>query len=286
MVYDQQPGTAKLRRTYVDNFIRGFALRNYRFKEALRQSSTNSWHSEFFREKPEDLEAGQTRNVKGIPRGAAFPQAFVKWEKVKKTMKKYGLEQSIPWEDLISSEIKVDARVLLRIARGVVKSVDASIKDTIVNDGDIITFTASENWDGASAEIIDDLEQSEQKIGEYDYSTDELWVYVSPYMKRQVVKYLISKGEKLGPITSEKVGAKNGKIGRLGNKVFIVSNNVDDDECLVLVPKAGGDWESLLPLTTYYNEEPMKDAIVRAAELGRTKITDPKTFVRITGLKA
>ncbi len=286
MAYDQQPGTAKLRKTYVDKFIKGFALRNYRFKEALRQSSTNSWHSEFYRESSSDLTAGTTRNVKGIPRGAAFPQAFVKWEKIKNTMEKYGLEQTIPWEDLRSNEIKVDARVLVRIARGVVKSVDAGIKSTIVNDGEVITFAASEYWDGASAAIIDDLEQAEQKIGENDYSTDTLWVYISPYMKRQFVNYLISKGEKLGPVTSDQVKAKNGKIGQLGNKTFIVSNNVDDDECITLVPKAGADWESLMPLTTYYREEPMKDALTRAGELGRTKITDPKTFVRITGLKA
>lgn len=286
MAYNQQPGTADLRKTYVDKFIRGYALRNYRFKEALRQRSTNAWHSEFFREKPEDLEAGQTRNVKGIPRGAAFPQAFVKWEKVKETVKKYGLEQTIPWEDLVSNEINIDARVLLRIGRGVVKAVDASIKNTIINDGEIITFDAAEAWDSGSADIIDDLEKAEEKIGEYDYSTDELWVYLSPYMKRKFVKYLVDKGEKLGSVTSDQLKSKNGKIGRLGNKVFIVSNNVDDDECITLVPKAGGDWESLFPLTTYYNEEPMKDALVRAAELGRTKITDPKTFVRITGLKA
>lgn len=284
MAYDQQPGTEELRKTYVDKFIRGFALQNYRFKQLLRISSTNSWNNEFFREKPEDLTASGNRKIQGVPRGAAFPQAFVKWEKLKSTIRKYGLEQSIPWEDTISSEINVDQRVLLRIARGIVKSVDDGILETIRNDSDIITFSASANWDAAEADIIDDLEQAEQKIAEYNYDTGNLWVYVSPKAKRYVMNYLVSNGQKLQNLTNEKL--TNGKIGSIGNKTFIISNSMQDSECLVAVPKMGGEWKELVPLTTAVIQEPMKDTLIRAGELGQTQITDPKTFVKIDSLFA
>ena len=287
MTYNIQPGTADLRSTYVDKFVKGFALQNYKFKQALRVSSTSSWNSEFYREKPEDLTASGNRTVKGVPRGAAFPQAFVKWDKLKSTIKKYGLAQSIPWEDSISSEINVDQRVLLRISRGVVKSVDDGILDTIRADGEIITFTAQENWDAATTYILDDLEEAEQKIAENNYDTSTLWIYVSPKAKRYVVKYLISQGQKLSDLANKTVQDPNGKIGTIGNKTFIVSNSLKDiKEAIVLVPKMGGEWEELVSLTTAVIQEKLKDTMIKAAELGRTKITDPKTFVKVTGVFA
>jgi hypothetical protein len=286
MAFDQQPGTEKLRRTYVDTFVKGFASRNYRFKEVLRVESTNAWNNDYFREHPDDLTAGSTRNVQGIARGAAFPQAFVKWDKIRSVIRKYGLEQSIPFEDLISDEIQVAPRVLLRIARGVVKSADDGIRATIVADNEIQSITITDEnlaWNGASANIIDNLEQAEEKIADYDYPTTNLWVYVNPHDKRQVVNYLVANGNKLSRLTDEKVTNRNGKIGVIGNKTFIVSNSVQASECIVAVPKVGGAWKELVPLSTHYKEEPMKDALVRAGELGQTQITDPKAFVRITG---
>jgi len=277
MAYDQQPGTAELRKTYVDEFVKGYALQNYKFKQALRVKSTDSWNNEFFRESPSDLTAGGKRNVKGIPRGGSFPQAFVKWDKLKSTIRKYGLEQSVPWEDSISSEINVDERVLLRISRGVVKSVDDGIYSTLTSDTDIISFSASNKWDTTDAIPLDDLEEAEQKIAENNYDTSNLWVYVSPKAKRYVMKYLVENGNKLQAITDQKTTNANGKIGTIGNKTFIVSNSVEDSKCIVLVPKMVGEWKELMPLTTAVITEPMKDTLVRAAELGQTQITDPKT---------
>lgn len=277
MAYDQQPGTEELRATYVDQFVKGYALQNYKLKQALRVQTTSAWNNEFYRENPSDLTAGRNRKIQGIPRGANFPQAFVKWDKLKSTIRKYGLEQSIPWEDSISSEINVDERILLRISRGVVKSVDDGIYSTITSDSDIISFSASYKWDTADAIPLDDLEQAEQKISENNYDTSTLWVYVSPKAKRYVIKYLIDNGNKLQALTNQKTTNANGQIGSIGNKTFIVSNSIEDTKCLIMVPKMVGEWKQMVPLTTVVKSEQLKDTLVRAAELGQTQITDPKS---------
>lgn len=283
MAFDQQPGTIDLRKTFVDRFVKGFALRNYKLRNLLRVTTQEAWKNEYFREDPDELTAGRSRTVKGIPRGANYPQAVVKWEKIQTVIRKYGLEQSIPWEDTISSNIDVDRRILLRIARGVVKSVEDGIRAKIVADTDIhtITVTAGEEWDTASANIIDNLEEAEQKIAENDYDTSTLWVYVTPKDKRSVVDYLITNGQKLSKLTDDKVKARGGKIGTIGNKTFILSNSLEASESIVGVPKMAGDWLERWPLTTTVKEEEGKDLLIRAYQLGETRITDPKVLVHI-----
>lgn len=284
MAYDKDKTNKDLRSKYVDSFIRGFALRNYRFKDVLRTQPFGSGSIEFFREEPKDLTAGRNRDIKDIPRGAAFPQAVVKWEMLEVYIKKFGLEESLAWEDIDDSKIDVDNRTLIRIGRGVVKAVDGAIRDKIVTDGGIQTFGATAGWDDqASRQIIDDLERAEQQIAEFDYDTSNLWVYITPKAKRYVIDFLLENGNKLSNLTDDKIQSRNGKIGTIGNKTFIVSNNVQASECIVAVPKVGGDWLERVPLTTFYREEPGKDVLIRAWERGETKITDPKVFVRITG---
>lgn len=281
-----QTGQVDVRKTIIDSALKGFAERMYKMKQAVTISSTGAWKNEFFREDPDTLTANTSRTIKGIPRGAAFPQASTSWEKVSTSISKYGLEESIAWEDIISGEVAVRDRTLFRIAEGVTYAVDREIYTGLTTDASIQSFTiaATKRWNLTGADIFDDLEYAEQKIAEKHYSTSDLMVFVNPRDKRSVMAYLVSKGAQIPSITAQKLN--NGVVGTLGNKTFVVSDVVSASHALVVVPKVCGTWKSLVPLTTDVKEEPLKDVRIRAAEYGVLQVTDPNAIVYITGTEA
>ena len=224
--------------------------------------------------------------MKGIARGAAFPQASTSWEKVSAYIEKYGLEDSIPYEDIISGEVAVRDRTLFRIAEGVVYAVDTQIYTALSGDASIqsVSITAGYEWNTASAAIMDDLEYAEQKIGTYNYPTSNLLVFVNLRDKRSIMKFLFDNGAKIPQIAQDKIN--NGVVGTLGNKTFVVTRAVSASEALVVVPKICGTWKELLPLTTHVNEEPLKDVLIRAAEMGVVEVTDPKAICKISNTES
>lgn len=287
MTFDKH-GEVDVRKEIIDPTLKGFAKRMYKLKNIVLVSSTGAWRNDFFRGAPGTLEAGTSRNVKGIPRGAAFPQASTSFEKIRSDIAKYGLEDSIAWEDIIAGEVAIRDQTLMRIAEGVVFSVDRTIWTGLSTDGDIQTFTIGitagvngGDWSESSAAIMDNLEQAEEMIGNYHYPTDRLVVLINLRDKRSVMNYLFVKGAQIPKITDSKINA--GVIGVLGNKTFIVSDVIDTSQALVTIPKRCATWKELIPLTTDVQNEPLKDVRIRAAELGNLQVTDPKTIVLIKG---
>lgn len=288
MTVDQQSATANMRTVFYDKIVKGFAEAAYKFKQAVTVSSSSAWKNYYWRENSSALTAQTGNAIKGIPRGANFPQAVVEWERVLTTIEKYGLEDNIPYEDLISDDVDVRNRTLFRIAEGVAKAVDDEIWNTLTESRSVSNIQTiaitSRFWDVASAAIIDDLLQAKQKIAEYNYDTSNLMAFVSPKDYRSIMSYLADKGAQFPAIGNEV--ASNGKQGRLAGIDLVVSNSVTASYALVVVPKICGTWKQLVPLTTETKEDPLKSLTVRSVEFGVTQLTDPKACVLISGTQA
>ena len=288
-------GSSNLRKEVVDAAIKGFAANLYKFKQAVSVVSTSAWQNTYYTEASGAL-VGQTGNaVKGIPRGANFPQAVVEWTKKTKYIEKYGMEDSIFWEDILSDNIQVQSRTLYRIAEGVTNGVDIEIWDSLTEDrspSEIQNFSifsttaadAGRTWDVASAAIIDDLMHAKQLIGQFNYPTNNLMAFISEKDHRSIVKYLADSGAQFPTIGSDM--ATNGKVGKLAGINLVVSNNVTASYALVCVPKICATWKELTPLTTETIIDPFKSVKVRAVEQGVLQLTDPKACVLISGTQS
>jgi len=283
----EEIGGVTLRKEVVDSVIKGFAERAYKFKQAVSISTTNAWKESFFRETSTPL-TGQTGNaVKGIPRGANFPQATPEWTKIASYIEKYGLEDFIHYEDIISNDIDVQTRVLYKLSEGVVKAVDDEIWDVLTESqagGNIQSFTITPSatvgsWDTASAAIIDDLMHAKQLIGEENYSTQNLMAFISEKDHRSIVTYLAGKGAQFPKIGEEM--ADNGRVGKLAGVNLIVSNSVTASYALVVVPKICATWKQAVALSSDVKVEAFKGTRIRVCEMGTTQLTDPKAVCLI-----
>ena len=277
-VLGEQVGTTGLRKEFVDEVLKQTAVRKYKFKQAVTISKTAAWKNTFFRETTDVLSGASGNATKGIPRGAAFPQAVVTWEEVASYIEKYGLEDFIHYEDIITGDINVQKRTIFKITEGVVKAVDDEIWDKLTESQtpvaiQSVTIGAGESWDGNSATIIDDLLNAKQLIGESNYDTTNLIAFVSLKDHRSLVNYLAEKGAQFPMIGNDM--ATNGKVGKLAGIDIVVSNSVTASFALVCVPKTVGTWKEAVPLSSELEVEAFKGTRVRVCEMGTTQLTDP-----------
>ena len=150
MAYDLESGSTGLRAEVIDSMVKQIAAQTYKFKQACAIVPTSAWKNTFFRENTNVLAGGVGNTTKGIPRGANFPQATVGWEEVSVRIVKYGLEDNIAWEDILSNDINIQARTVVKLTAGVVKAVDDEIWDSLtesrVGTGRIQSFAVAQYW--------------------------------------------------------------------------------------------------------------------------------------------
>ena len=287
-----QVGDVALRKEVVDAAIKGIGKATYKFKQAVSISTTNAWKNYFYREASAALTGPTGNAIKGIPRGANFPQAVVKWEKVPTWIEKYGIEDNIYWEDILTNDIDVQGRTLFKIAEGVAKAVDDEIWDVLTEGRSptnihSVTITQSgtvDSWDTASAAIIDDLMHAKQKIGTYDYPTNNLMCFISLKDHRSIVKFLADSGAQFPSLGTEV--ARNGRIGKLAGITLVESNSVTASFALVVVPKLCATWKAAVPLQTNVEVDPFRSTRIRAVEMGVTQLTTPKAVCLIVNTQS
>jgi len=289
MVYGLESGTTAIRAEVIDSMVKQIAAQTYKFKQACAIVPTSAWKNTFFRENPTVLAGASGNATKGIPRGANFPQATVSWEEVSVRIVKYGLEDNIAWEDILSNDINIQARTVIKLTQGVVKAVDDEIWDSLTEDralqGRIQSFavTASRFWNYSSAAIIDDLMRASQMIGDKFYDTSDLMCFVNPFEKRQIMNYLADKGAQWMPVATDIV--QNGNIGKVAGVTIIESPSVTTSYALVVKPKTCATWKELVSLRSTTVEDPYKSLKIRVVEEGVLELTDPLAVVLIGGLR-
>lgn len=280
MVFEEH-SQETLRAQVYDSAIKQIAQYAYKFKQLVSVVSTGAWKNYFFREQLGKL-SGKTGNAtKGIPRGAEFPQATLSWEKVQSTIEKYGLEDTIPYEDIVSNEIDVRDRTLMRIAEGVAAAVDTEIFNVIsenLSASNIQSFAYSAgSWQTSSAAIVKDIASMKRKVRAYYDNVSDFVLVVNGDDEVEMTNYLYEKGAQAPTIGADM--ALNGNVGKVAGVNVIVSDIVPASYALLVVPKRCATWKELLTLSTDVQERRFKDTKITACEMGITQLTDPKAVV-------
>ncbi len=288
-----QIGSTILRKEIVDGVIKGRANASYKFKQAVSISTTVAWDNTFYRESSAAL-TSQTGYPGNISRGGNFPQASVEWTKHTKTILKFGREENIIWEDILTDNINVQARTIFKVSDSIAKDVDDYLWDTLTENRSVVEIQAitiaaatpkyGRSWDAASAAIIDDLMKAKQLIGQFDYPTNNLMCFISERDHRSIIKYLTDSGAQFPSIGE--ATATNGRIGKLAGINFVVSNSVTASYALVVVPKVCATWQTAVPLSTDTTTDPFKSVRVRAVEEGVLQMTDPRAVVLISNTQS
>jgi len=183
MTIELENGSAALRSEFFDKTLKGFANRMYKFKQVVNVVTTSAWINWFMREQNSVLTAkGQGISFGGIPRGASFPHSVQQYDEIKSVIKKFGAEQIIPWEDILTGNVDFSQRAMYKISEAVTKAVDDEIWNGLSEDRSPVNIatismgnaTNGGAWNETSAAIVDNLLRAKQLIAEANYDTSDL----------------------------------------------------------------------------------------------------------------
>ncbi len=268
-------GQDTLRAENVDSLVKGFALQNFVMKQVLMTPKSSSWLESYYRETETDLVA-----IRGIPRLAGFPSDDVTWEKDTAYMKKSGLESEIAIEDVLTNNIDVLARSLLRIGRGVVKVVDDAIYAILVADAGQ-SDTASATWDYITrADRIphEDIAKCMGKLSGKNYMADTIILHPTDFIYLITNDYVMDSFDASGPDIM-----KNGNMGKILGLKILVTNSATEGTVLIVQSKVCGTYREVVPMTTSVEDKAGISKVVRAWEIGVPFVTDPNAICKLTG---
>ena len=285
-------GQADLRAANVERMVKGFALTNYRMKELVEVNSSNSWKESYYQETAADLTGGLGSAVKGVPRLANFPYLEPSWTLKNAWLVKHGGEGVVSYEDEKTNNVDVIARTLLRVARAVVKSVDAEIYNGLSENDtpsaiNTLALTAGYEWDSATIanrDPIQDLLNARALIDNDDYDIDvDGFLAINPTDFANIMGN--ANVRNAGQFWTSDV-TRNGKVGRLIGLDVIKAAAVTADKAMVGIKKICGTWKEAVPLTVVTIDDPGVKKTIRAWELGVTQLTNPNAICLITNTRA
>ena len=285
---DTELDNGQLRSEDFDRMVKGFALREFVMKDLLMVNTSSAWVESYFRETGSDLTGGTGSAVRSIPRLSDFPYGEKTWTKVSAYIEKYGMECVISYEDILTANIDVMARQLLRVARAVSYAVDTQIYSVLSNGaGNSVAVAVGSEWDSATLanrDPIQNILNARRELSIDNFNPDSNgYLVLNPTDYAHVLgnsKVVNNPTFKTADVVS------NGNVGKICGLTIKVSNVVSVSEALVVIAKECGTWRSAKGLTVEQIDNPGISKKIRAFELGVAQLTTPDAVCKITNTDA
>lgn len=278
-----------------DRDIKGFAKKRYVMKEIVMEVSSNAWTNSFYQKTATSLTGGTSSPVKGIPRGADFPFLERGTTLKNAVILQHGGEGVIYWQDILTSNIAIEAETISDVTDAVVYSVDSTIYSTLTENDtpstiNTVAITAGNEWDSATVANRDPIKNildaiAQITIDRYPILTSGMGYLV---VNDQDYANIMGNSKILNHPTFKLADGiiRNGNLAQICGLRIKVSPVVTADKALVVMAKKCATWKQAQPLTVDVIKDPQKKYTIRASEIGVCQLTDPEAVCLITNTRA
>jgi hypothetical protein len=274
--------------------IKGFAKKRYVVKNFLMTQSSSAWNNSFYQKTATSLTGGQSSTVKGIPPGADFPFMERGTTLKNAVILQHGGEGVIYWQDILTSNIAIEAETISDVTDAVVYSVDNICYSTLSENDtpttiNTVAITAGYEWDSDTTQNRDptvDIAKCIEQI-----TTDRYPIVSSGLgfiaMNEATFTYFITNSKVLNsPLLHLAEGNEdNGFVGSFMRLGVYVSPTITNDKVLVGMKKKCGTWKQVQALTVDVIIDPQKKYTIRASEIGTVQLTDPESLCLLTNVR-
>lgn len=274
--------------------IKGFAKKRYVMKELVMNLTTSSWTNSYYQKTATSLTAGTGSAIKGIGRGADFPSVYRGTTLVNTVIQQYGAEGVIYWQDILTSNIAIQAETINDVTDAIINSVDGEIYDTLTESDtpatiNTVAIAAGFEWDSVTIQNRDPVQDLLNAVREVTIDRYPILTSGQGYLVVNETDYanLMGNSKVINHPTFKLANGiiKNGNLAMLCGLKIKVSPVVTADKALVVMAKRCGTWKQAQPLTVDVIKEPQKKYTIRASEIGLTELTDPEAVCLITNTR-
>jgi len=274
--------------------IKGFAKKRYVMKELVMIQTTDAWTNSFYQKTATSLTGGAGSDIEGIPRGADFPFVEKGVTLASARILQHGGEGVIYWQDILTSNIRIEAETISDVTDACVYSVDNKIYNMLSEDDaggtiNTVAITAGYEWDSDTIQNRDpfyDIMRCVEAI-----QTDRYPILSSGRgfvaMNEATFTYLVTNSKVINHPTWKMAEGiiKNGRLASIGGLNIYVTPVVTNDKVLVGIAKTCGTWKIAQALTVDVIKDPQKKYTIRASEIGVAQLTDPESVCLLTNVR-
>ena len=275
--------------------IKGFAAKRYVMKNLVSSTKGSAWTESFYQKTASSLTGGEGSTVKGISRGGDFP--FLERGVTLKNaiIQQHGGEGVIYWQDILTSNLKIESETISDVSDAVVYSTDGTIYNGLTENDtpttiNTVAITAGYEWDAAveanrrpAFDILKCIEAIQ---------TDRYPIIASGRgfiaMNEATFKYFMNNEKVLNHPTFklQEGNTLNGFVASFLRCKVYVSPVITNDKVLVGMEKTCANWVSVQDLTVDVIIDPQKKYTIRASEIGVLQLTDPESLCLLTNVRA
>ena len=286
-------GQAEIRGINIDKLAKGFADEENVFKKICSVSNTDARELRWYKKTSGFIDSVDTTGITASQIANTSSRSLpvvaeASWTRQTSYIRKYFLESPlISMEDVKDTDIDILATNVRDLVRGVERQVDKRIYD-VLSAGVGNTTAATATWDNgtqANVNIVKDLLTAKRKIRQAGYDPEGAFLLVTSNDHELMLTNLIfTKGSSIPGFSSGKM--ESGVVMEILGLKVIVSENVDADECHVVVGQRALTWKSFMPITSVVMDEPGIGSKIRVWEEGEALLTDPSAAAAITNLNS
>jgi len=274
--------------------IKGFAKKRYVMKELVQIVKTNAWTNSYYKKTATSLTGGAGSNIEGIPRGADFPSVIRGTTLASTVILQHGGEGVIYWQDILTSNIAIQAETISDVTDAVVYSVDLKIYNMLTESDaggtiNTLAITAGYEWDSATIANRDPVQNILDAVRNITIDRYPILTSGQGYLVVNETDYanLMGNSKVINHPTFKLAQGiiKNGNLAMLCGLKIKVTPVVTADKALVVM--AGKNvWKESQPLTVDVIKDPQKKYTIRASEIGTAQLWHPESVCLITNTRA
>jgi len=277
--------------------IKGFAPKRYVMKELVMNVPGHAWNNSFYQKTATSLTGGAGSVIEGIPRDADFPSVVRGVTLKNAIILQHGGEGRIYWQDILTSNIRIEAETISDVTDAVVYSVDNKIYWTLSENDyagsthliNTVAIAAGYEWDSATLANRDPVQNLLDAIREITIDRYPILTSGQGYLVVNETDYatLMGNSKVINHPTFKLADGiiRNGTLAQLCGLKIKVSPVVTADKALVVMAKKCGTWVQTQPLTVDVIIDPQKKYTIRASEIGVCQLTDPEAVCIITNTR-
>lgn len=280
----------------VSSTLEGIARRKYKMKQIFMQGSTSAEVYSYYQATTRNLgqnDAGTDKlllknsTVRGIPRGATFPQDKRELQRLNAFMEKHGLEVDIFWEDITSNNVALVQERMIDLSSSVARSIDVMLASAITNATGIQTQAAVATWDNATEtdrRPFEDLVRGAALLSAGENTSYEAdYILTSPGDGA----YLWSNDTVLDAFSATSADLiTNGVVGKIAGLNWLPTSVLADDTAYVLQSKRCGGLQTSVPFQSTRITDDYVKITLRAVERAVAFITNPSAICSITNTRS
>lgn len=274
-------GMSELRGLDVDTLAKGYADKEFLFKNFLTVFPTSAREIRWYRKTSGVLDSTDTTGITasqivGSAFGTLPPIAEQSATRLTSYVKHFAIES--PWftyADIRDSDLDMLAINVRDLTRAVQNQIDYRIFDVLSGT---LALSGSAAGTGGWGKVSDcnpvrDLLSGSTQIELQNYNTSNLVVLMNPQQKQELLDWIIgTKGSSVPSFASEKV--QSGVIMNIVGQRVVVSPNVTQGIVMQIVPQRAATWKTFTPISAITKEEPGVGVKVRVWEDGEIIVTD------------